>query len=103
MARALPSIPLQPACAKVANSCTPTTPCCCCSVTAAADSAAALAARRREVAALEAELTGRLDPIDWATYEPYLYGNKDRAAVRCQVGKRRRDGCRYLRAAGSAS
>jgi hypothetical protein len=27
----------------------------------------------------------RLDPIDWATYEPYLYANKERAAARCQV------------------
>lgn len=48
--------------------------------------AAAVAARRREAAQLEAGLAARLDPIDWATYEPYLYANKDRAAARCQVG-----------------
>lgn len=52
---------------------------------AAAGAAAATAARRREVAGLEAALAARLDPIDWATYEPYLYANKDRAAARSQV------------------
>ncbi|PSC70573.1 conserved oligomeric Golgi complex subunit 1 [Micractinium conductrix] len=51
----------------------------------AASSAAAVTSRRHEAAALEARLSGRLDPIDWATYEPYLYSNKDRAAARCQV------------------
>lgn len=51
----------------------------------AAGGAVALAGRRREVAALEAALAGRLDPIDWATYEPYLYANKERAAARSQV------------------
>ncbi|KAL4423803.1 hypothetical protein ABPG75_001104 [Micractinium tetrahymenae] len=50
-----------------------------------AGGAAAVAAWRREVAALESLLSGRLDPIDWATYEPYLYANKDKAAARCQV------------------
>lgn len=28
----------------------------------------------------------QVDPIDWATYESYLYANKDRFAARCQVG-----------------
>lgn len=51
----------------------------------AASSAAAVASRRRETVQLEALLSGRLDPIDWATYEPYLYANKERAAGRCQV------------------
>ncbi|EFN52303.1 hypothetical protein CHLNCDRAFT_139073 [Chlorella variabilis] len=51
----------------------------------AAGSAAAVAGRRREAMQLEAQLSGRLDPIDWATYEPYLYANKDRAAIRRQV------------------
>ena len=32
-----------------------------------------------------------MDPIDWATYESYLYANKERFASRCQVG--RRSGC----------
>lgn len=44
-----------------------------------------MATRRREGAHLEATLSGRLDPIDWATYEPYLYANKHRAAARSQV------------------
>ena len=52
---------------------------------ASSTATAAVAARRREVAQLESTLSGRLDPIDWATYEPYLYGNKERAAARCQV------------------
>jgi hypothetical protein len=34
-----------------------------------------VAARRREWAALEEALQQRLDPIDWATYEPYLAAN----------------------------
>lgn len=34
---------------------------------------------------LEATLTGRLDPIDWATYEPFLYANERRALSRCHV------------------
>ncbi|PRW61105.1 conserved oligomeric Golgi complex subunit 1 [Chlorella sorokiniana] len=47
--------------------------------------APAVAARRREGAQLESSLSDRLDPIDWATYEPYLYANKQRAAARSQV------------------
>jgi hypothetical protein len=59
------------------------------SAAAAAGGAAALAERRRAAAALESALAGRLDPIDWATYEPYLDANKQRAAARRQV----RAGC----------
>jgi len=33
------------------------------------------AARRRSWQALETSLQARLDPIDWATYEPYLGAN----------------------------
>ena len=34
-----------------------------------------VAARRREWTALEEALQQQLDPIDWATYEPYLAAN----------------------------
>lgn len=34
-----------------------------------------VAVRRRQWADLEAGLQSRLDPIDWATYEPYLATN----------------------------
>eukprot|EP00798_Chlamydomonas_sp_ICE-L_P025620 gene25620-11274_t len=35
--------------------------------------AAALSARKREQSSLESQMQDRLDPIDWATYEPYLW------------------------------
>lgn len=60
--------------------------CSCSSGADATAAGAALAARRREGAQLETALSGRLDPIDWATYEPYLYANKQRATTRSQVG-----------------
>ena len=31
--------------------------------------------RQRAFQSLEASLSSQLDPIDWATYEPYLWGN----------------------------
>jgi len=57
----------------------------CCRDIDTAGSAAAVAAQRRDAAQLEALLSGHLDPIDWATYEPYLYANKDRAVARSKV------------------
>eukprot|EP00887_Chlorella_sp_A99_P006773 scaffold2.g6773.t1 len=47
--------------------------------------AAAVGARRRKLAALDGELSGRLDPIDWATYESSLSANQRRFMGRCQV------------------
>lgn len=44
-----------------------------------------VAARRRDGADLEAALQSRLDPIDWATYEPYLWANEQRFYGRCAV------------------
>ncbi|KAI3432884.1 hypothetical protein D9Q98_010466 [Chlorella vulgaris] len=52
---------------------------------AGAPDAASSVARRRDIANLEAQLSSQLDPIDWATYEPYLYANEGRAARRRQV------------------
>ncbi|KAG1666478.1 hypothetical protein FOA52_004860 [Chlamydomonas sp. UWO 241] len=46
---------------------------------------AAVAARRRECARLEGELQDRLDPIDWATYEPYFWRNVARYTARTSV------------------
>ena len=37
------------------------------------------------LSALQKQLTGTLDPIDWATYEPYLWENEKRAYRRCSV------------------
>ena len=37
------------------------------------------------VGELQKQLTGTLDPIDWATYEPYLWENERRAYRRCSV------------------
>ncbi|KAK9841813.1 hypothetical protein WJX81_004723 [Elliptochloris bilobata] len=42
----------------------------------ASGSAAELAAQKRAYADLETSLQDRLDPIDWATYEPYLWANE---------------------------
>ncbi|GAB4815087.1 hypothetical protein N2152v2_002133, partial [Parachlorella kessleri] len=47
--------------------------------------ASAVAARKRELSELEEELQALVDPIDWATYESYLYANKERFTARCQV------------------
>lgn len=35
--------------------------------------------------ALQEALAERLDPIDWATYEPYLWGNAARCYQRSAV------------------
>jgi len=71
---------------------------------AVAAASAAQAARRREGAQLEAALSGRLDPIDWATYEPYLYANKQRAGARSQVRACASGWClRFLSASGHRS
>ncbi len=35
--------------------------------------------------ALQKQLTNTFDPIDWATYEPYLWGNERRSYRRCAV------------------
>jgi hypothetical protein len=47
--------------------------------------AAAAAARKRALADLEADLAGRMDPIDWATYESHLFANVGRCALRTRV------------------
>mmetsp|Transcript_34672 Transcript_34672/g.87742 ORF Transcript_34672/g.87742 Transcript_34672/m.87742 type:complete len:1232 (-) Transcript_34672:139-3834(-) len=39
---------------------------------------AAMAERKRQGTGLEQQLQDRLDPIDWATYEPYLWANVKR-------------------------
>ncbi len=49
------------------------------------DEAAAVSSRRRAAMALEASLQQLIDPIDWATYETHLYGNKDVFLGRCAV------------------
>lgn len=36
----------------------------------------AVQGRHRAFQSLEASLSSQLDPIDWATYEPYLWGNE---------------------------
>ena len=45
----------------------------------------AAAARDSEFAALETSLQERLDPIDWATYEAYLWKNEATCYQRCSV------------------
>ncbi|KAK9864885.1 hypothetical protein WJX84_005968 [Apatococcus fuscideae] len=45
----------------------------------------AAAARDSEFAVLEASLQERLDPIDWATYEAYLWRNETTCYQRCSV------------------
>eukprot|EP00899_Mesostigma_viride_P014150 jgi/Mesvir1/22736/Mv14139-RA.1 len=55
--------------------------------TSSASSAAAEAARDRKarVATLLQRLSGQLDPIDWATYEPYLWAGAQRYYQRVAV------------------
>lgn len=45
----------------------------------------AAATRDSEFAALETSLQERLDPIDWATYEAYLWRNEATCYHRCSV------------------
>lgn len=47
--------------------------------------AAALASRRELGTKVEALLSTRLDPIDWATYEPHLIGLAGQALQRCAL------------------
>lgn len=44
-----------------------------------------LSERRRDGIALEAQLQERLDPIDWATYEPYLWANVQKYYQRVSI------------------
>jgi len=46
---------------------------------------AAVVNRKREVSNLEQQLQDRLDPIDWATYEPYLWANVQRYYQRVAI------------------
>lgn len=46
---------------------------------------AALGSRKKQLEAVEEQLQSMLDPIDWATYESYLYANIDKFNARCQV------------------
>ncbi|GAX74233.1 hypothetical protein CEUSTIGMA_g1682.t1 [Chlamydomonas eustigma] len=47
--------------------------------------AAAMADRKRAWQRLEQQLQDRLDPIDWATYEPYFWGHVQKYASRVSV------------------
>lgn len=46
---------------------------------------ACMATQRQALAALEGELQGRLDPIDWATYESHLWVNAQRYLARVSM------------------
>mmetsp|Transcript_16154 Transcript_16154/g.45001 ORF Transcript_16154/g.45001 Transcript_16154/m.45001 type:complete len:1129 (-) Transcript_16154:189-3575(-) len=43
----------------------------------------AMSERKRAMVELESKLQDRLDPIDWATYEPYLWVNESNYYQRC--------------------
>eukprot|EP00775_Hariotina_reticulata_P013484 gene13484-13609_t len=49
------------------------------------DVPAAIGSRKKILLALEQQLQDLLDPIDWATYEPYLWGNVQRYYQRTSV------------------